>query len=559
MCFYNECMNSAVLLIGISVAFSAAYLFYAGFLARNFRLDPARKTPAHEFHDGRDYVPAKHWLVLFGHHFSSICGAGPIVGPALACAYWGWGWSVVWIVVGVIFMGAVADFSALVVSMREKGQSIAQISGAEISNRVKICFSIFLWITLILVISVFAIFAAKTLINEAEAVVPSLGLIPTAMIIGWLLYRTRFSNLGATLLGLAILIVLLRMGVVFPVSLPSFWGMDPEATWIIILLAYCFFASILPVQVLLQPRDYLASFILFAVIIIGVLSVLVTQPQIRAPVVTEFTPVAWPKAGPLWPMLFVTIACGAISGFHSVVASGTTSKQISSEAHACRIGYGGMLLESVVGVIVVISVCAGLQFERLTELVKGGGPISAFSHGYGSVTSIFLGDYGKTFAVLGLNAFILTTLDTATRITRYITSEILGVKNIYAATSVVVAASAILALTGKWGILWPLFGASNQLIAGMALLLASCWLLNRKRVYWMTLIPAFLMLFTTAAAFLYQFYVAWVRVDLAGKRDPDWLMMGLCALLVGLSLVIFADGLKIFRKEAASLQKARRG
>ena len=542
-------MNSALLLIFAILAFSVAYLFYGRFLSRTFGIDASRKTPAHELNDGIDYVPAKNWWVLFGHHFSSICGAGPIVGPALACAYWGWGISFVWIIIGAIWMGAVSDFSSLVLGMRQKGQSIAQISGTEISHRVKICFSIFLWISLIMVIAVFAIFGAKTFVQEPDAVIPSFGLIPTAVLVGWILYRTKFSNVAGTLLGLGILLLLLRIGTVYPITLPGIGPLNPEMIWIILLLVYCFFASVVPVQFLLQPRDYLASFILFGVIGIGVASILLTRPVLQAPVFTSWNPQAWPKAGPLWPMLFVTIACGAISGFHSLVSSGTTCKQISTESHACRIGYGGMLLESIVGVMVVIAVCAGLQFQELGHLVQTGGPISAFSRGYGNLTEVILGDYGKAFAILGLNAFILTTLDTATRITRYITSEVLGVKNIYLATSLVVGASAVLALTGKWGLLWPAFGASNQLIAGIALLLASCWLMNRNKPYWMTLVPSLLMLATTVAAFGVQFRTAFMRQNESGGPHPNWFMMILCVLLIGLALVIFAEGVKVFRKK----------
>jgi len=545
-------MNSVLLLALALIGFSLAYRFYGRFLSKIYGLDPRRQTPAHEFEDGVDYVPAKNWWVLFGHHFSSICGAGPIVGPVLAVAYWGWGISLVWIVFGAILMGAVADFSSLVVSMRSKGQSIAQVAGFEISPRVRLYFSIFLWIALILVIAVFAIFGAKTFIQEPDAVVPSFGLIPTAILTGWLLYRTKTPNIVATVLGLSVLLILLLVGTQVHILLPPLGGMSPQMLWIVILLIYCFCASVMPVQVLLQPRDYLASFILFGVIAIGVASIFVTQPEMPATLVTAWTPTAWPNAGPLWPMLFVTIACGAISGFHSIVASGTTCKQITSEAHVCRIGYGGMLLESLVGVMVLIAVAAGLKGTELVNFLKTGGPISAFSHGYGNITSVFLGDYGKVFAILGLNAFILTTLDTATRITRYITSEIFGVKNLYVATLIVVAASALLALSGQWNLLWPAFGASNQLIAGIALLIAACWLSNRGRRSVFVFVPAVLMLVTTVGAFGFQFWQAVTRRDDAGMASPDWMMTVLTAILIALAFMIVVETLLMLQKKINS-------
>jgi len=487
-------MNAALLLGIALICFLLGYKIYGRFLSRTFDLKDSRKTPAHELNDGRDFVPAKNWWVLFGHHFSSICGAGPIVGPVLACAYWGWGVSFLWIVVGAIWMGAVSDFTALVMSVRAKGQSIAQVSGIEISKRVRLYFSVFLWIALILVIAVFSIFAAKTFISEPDAVIPSFGLIPTALLVGWLLYRIKMSNVLVTIIGLSILGILLFAGSRIDIIMPQIGPLSPENIWILILLVYCFVASVTPVHVLLQPRDYLASFILFGMIAVGIASIFWTRPVIQTPAFLGFMSDEWPKAGPLWPMLFVTIACGAISGFHSLVSSGTTCKQIASESHCCRIGYGGMLVESTVGVLVLISVSAGLGQGVLSSHLKTGGPIAAFSHGYGAISEVFLGGYGKTFAIVALNAFILTTLDTATRITRYITTEVFGIQNMFLSTLIVIVASAWLALTGQWNLLWPAFGTANQLIAGITLIVASCWLLNRGKSYAVTFIPALIMI-----------------------------------------------------------------
>ncbi len=540
-------MNSIWILISALVWFSVGYLAYGRRLARVYGVDAQRQTPAHEHEDGIDYVPAHNWLVLFGHHFSSICGAGPIIGPALAVAYWGWAPSVIWVFLGSVLMGAVADFTSLFVSVRSDGHTISDIARPEISPRARLLFSWFIWVALVLVVAVFAIFAARTFIKEPDAVIPSLALIPVALLTGHLLYRTKVSNTAATLLGIGLLLVALFLGTQFPVELPTILGMSPETLWIVLLLGYCFVASITPVQVLLQPRDYLASFLLFGAISIGIVSILLTGPTMQANAFNGFSPSAWPQAGPMWPMLFVTIACGAISGFHSLVSSGTTCKQISSEAHACRVGYGGMIMEALVGVLVIICVGCSLAAPRLQEVLgpTGGGPISAFSIGYGMISQPILGGYGEAFAVMTLNAFILTTLDTSTRIGRYLTSELFGTTNMYVSTAVIAGCGGALALTGQWTVLWPAFGTSNQLIAALALLVGSCWMMRRGKSPLYTLIPACIMLVTTLAAFAYQLYGAVTKLNEAGQPDPNWFLAGLIAVLIVLAGVVFWEGVTV--------------
>ncbi len=528
-------MNSLTLLFTAIAVYVAGYFFYGKFISSILGVDARRLTPAHQKNDGVDFVPAKNWIVLFGHHFSSICGAGPIIGPVLAVAYWGWGVSFLWIVLGAVLMGAVSDFTSLLMSVRKEGESIASLSGFEISKRAKIFFSVFLWISLILVIAVFSIFAAQTFITAPEAVVPSLGLIPAALLLGWMLYIKKVPELKASLLGLVILGSLLVLGKYWELVLPEFMGLSSQTLWVLILLFYCFIASVTPVQVLLQPRDYLGSFILFGLILMGMISIFFEHPEIQTPLYNSWNPKDFPKAGSLWPMLFVTIACGAISGFHALVSSGTTCKQLSSEGHACRIGYGGMLVESFVGILVLICVSAGLSHGRLTgHLIQGGGgPIVAFSEGYGNLSRFFLGDYGTSFAVLALNTFILTTLDTATRITRYLTTELFGIKNKYIATLIVVVASAALALSGKWNLLWPAFGTANQLIAAITLLVAACWLINRSKSFYFTMIPAVLLLLTTVAAFAIQ--------AIQSFRDKNYFLALMTVVLISLAFFILSE------------------
>ncbi len=534
-------MSSVALLVLTILILTLGYFIYGRFLKHTFGVDPNRKTPAFDQRDGVDFEPAKNWLVLFGHHFSSISGAGPIVGPVVACAYWGWGPSVLWLLIGAIWMGGVADFASLFISIRAKGESIGSIAKPEISRRARLFFMIFIWFALVLVVAVFSIFAAKTFVKEPTAVIPSVGLIPLAIFFGWLVYKKNIKNLIATPIGLAFLALLLIIGTKIPVTLPALGNLNAETLWILLLLIYAFFASVTPVQVLLQPRDYLASFILFFIVSLGIASVFITHPTMESKMFVSFNPVAWPKAGPLWPMLFVTIACGAISGFHSVVSSGTSCKQIASERHVRRVGYGGMLLECLLGVLVVIAVGAVLSYEELSGFLKSGGPIEAFSAGFGKLSYFILGDYGKPFAVLALNAFILTTLDTATRITRYLTTELFGVSNKFLSTLIVIIACSVLALTGKWATLWPAFGASNQLIAGISLLVASCWLLHRGKTMWCAFIPSILMLIITIAAFAYQFFEA-----IKGPK-PDFIIGALSLGLSAMALLVFKEAFQVIR------------
>ena len=541
-------MSAIWLLLIALLWYGFGYRWYGRRISRVVGIDEKRTTPAYSREDGIDFVPAKNWLVLFGHHFSSICGAGPIIGPALAVAYWGWAPSFVWLLLGAVLMGAVADFTSLFVSVRSDGHTMPEIARPEISPRARLLFSWFIWIALVLVIAVFAIFAARTFIQQPTTVVPSFALIPVALLTGHLLYRTALSNTVATLIGLALLLLALLVGVQIPIELPEVLGLSAETQWILVLLAYCFVASITPVQVLLQPRDYLASFLLFAAIGIGLASVLVSAPTMQADALHAFRPSDWPQAGPMWPMLFVTIACGAISGFHSMVSSGTTCKQLANEAHACRIGYGGMIVEGIVGVLVVICVGAALERGELVEILGNGGPIAAFSAGYGAMSRSFLGDYGTAFAVMALNAFILTTLDTGTRIGRYLTGELFGTSSMYASTAITIVASAALALTGQWSYLWPAFGTSNQLIAALALLVSSCWLLRRGHKVVYTLVPACIMLATTLGAFVYQLHSALTRTTPdTGSADPDWFLAALVSVLVVLAIVVFREGLRVLR------------
>jgi len=530
-------MNSSLLAIISLALFVGGYRFYGGRLEKLFDIKKDETTPAHRMHDGIDYVPAKNWFVLFGHHFSSIAGAGPIIGPIIALSIWGWAPAILWIVLGSIFIGGVHDFGSLAISVKHDGRSIADIAGSLISHKAKILFASFVWLALILVIAVFMYLCADTLAVEPKIVIPTFGLIAIAMLVGYLLYNVKANHALVTILGLALTVLLIILGQKFPI-LPAVGNV--RLLWGYVLLAYCFAASVLPVQILLQPRDYLSAYLLFFGVIVGYAGVFITHPAMVMPAYLPRNA----ADNVMWPMLFVTVACGAISGFHSLIASGTTSKQLATQADAKKIGYGAMLAEGAVAVLAVIVVGAGLNSRAaLSEYLSqtGSGPVGAFGGGYSAITKPILFGMGGFIAILILNAFILTTLDTATRIGRYLTHELFGIKNRFIATLIVVVLSGSLGLSGNWKKIWPVFGATNQLIAALALLVITVWFLSRKKRASYIIIPGLFMLVTTVAALLYSLdkYI----------HSKDYLLVGMTAVLLFLSGYLLYEVL-VFRKRA---------
>ncbi len=495
-------MSSVAVLISVLVVFALGYRFYARFLEKEVGIDDSKPTPAFEKYDGVDYVPAKHWMILFGHHFSSIAGAGPIVGPILACIWWGWVPAVIWAMLGSVFIGGVHDFLAMAISAKEGGESIGVIASKYISRRAGLVFLIFVWLALVLVVAVFALVCAKTFVEEPRIVLPSLGIIPVAVLIGFLVYRFNTRLLWATVIGLSLLAGFIWLGSFYKITLAKNY-------WMAVLMIYAFFASIIPVNFLLQPRDYLSAYLLFFSLAVMSIGVLLVNPQISFPAVKSL---ASAKGGPLFPMMFITMACGAVSGFHSLVASGTSSKQLIKQSHAKRIGYLGMLSEGLLAVLVVICLTAGVKHLGISpDKVNGSYAIKLFSEGFGRITYFLTKSWGKFIAVIVLNAFILTTLDTATRITRYVTQELFHIKSKILSTLLVVASAFGLIVSGGWQKLWQVFGASNQLLASLAFLAAASWLLTYKKKYLLAFIPGIFMLLVSLSAVIIkarQFFVS---------------------------------------------------
>jgi carbon starvation protein len=531
-------MNAVLLIVVPFVGYLIAYRLYGRFLAEKiFNLRPDAPVPSRELEDGQDYVPTRKG-VIFGHHFTSIAGTGPIVGPAIGII-WGWLPALIWIFVGSIVMGAVHDFGTLVVSMRNEGKSLSEVAARYVNGRVRSIFFLIVFFELWIVISIFALVIAILFNMFPQSIFPVWMEIPIAVALGWAIYKKRANVVAATCLAVVAMYVTVVLGHwVYP-TLPKggfFGGRLPlTGAWAVVLLAYAFVASTLSVTTLLQPRDYINAWQLFVamgLLVVGALaSGLFGGMDVIAP--------AWnptPRGAPsLWPFLFVTIACGAISGFHSVVSSGTSPKQISSERDTLFVGYGSMLMEGALAVLVVCAVAAGIgmRYEvkeggQVVEVLSGG---AAWNHHYASwdaakglgskVNAVVIGAANmletiyipRELGIIVIGVFIAsfagTTLDTATRLQRYVVAELgatlkmsfLG--NKYAATAVAVVTAAVLVfVTGASGsgalTLWPMFGAVNQLLAALALLLVTVYLKRKGGLkYLVTALPCVFMLVMT--------------------------------------------------------------
>ncbi len=418
-----------------------------------------RQTPAHT-NKGVDWSPANP-LVLFGHHFSSIAGAGPIVGPVLAAALFGYSPVWLWIVAGSVLLGGVHDWLSLMVSVRNSGKSISDVASSTISSNAKKFFGWFVFFALILVVAAFTMLAAKTLVQSPELVIPTFGFIIAAIMFGFM--RRKMGLLISTVIALAIAAIFIWLGFKFPIKLPL--KFNAILVWELLLLIYAVIASLLPVELLLQPRDYLSSYLLFAGLILGTLGILFSHNiKISLPSFTHS-----PKM-PIFPFLFIVVACGAISGFHSLVSSGTTSKQLSKESHARPVAYGGMLTEGLLALIALSAV--SVVGSKLTN-----NPLFNFSNGFSILTQA-LGIPAKlsfVAATFMINAFILTTLDTSVRIGRMIFTELTGASPTISTLILTVAALTFLQL-GALKAIWPVFGACNQLIAALTLIVLYAYL-----------------------------------------------------------------------------------
>jgi carbon starvation protein len=559
-------MMTVLLMVAAFVGYIVAYNTYGRFLARRiFRINPDAAVPAVSQRDDRDYVPTRR-IIVFGHHFASIAGTGPIVGPAIG-VIWGWVPAFIWVFVGSIVMGGVHDFGSLVISLRNRGRSIADITSELVGPRVRLIFFLVVLLILWVVIAIFGLVIALIFNRFPASVIPVWSEIPIALALGWLVYRRKLER-GLLVFDISAVVLMyatILVGWKFPFLMPAVFGMPATGVWTVVLLAYAFIASILPVTVLLQPRDYINAWELIVALVLMVLGVLVAGFGGHLPLVAPAFRSGVPGAPPLWPILFITIACGAISGFHSLVSSGTSSKQLAREPDALFVGYGAMLVESALAVLVIIACCAGIGMAYRTadgSVLHGvaawtrhyaswgaaegmNANLDAFITGAANLLSSFGVPIGAAVTVMGVLvvSFAGTTLDTATRLQRYVIAELAtsaripALGNCWAATSIaVVSAGALAFATGANGAgalkLWPVFGALNQLLAGLALLVIAAWLRPRTRYYWLALGPALFMLLLTS----------WALVMKTGQfvRAQNWLLttVSLVCLLLEAWMVI---------------------
>ena len=600
-------MLTLLIAVGAFVGYLVAYHTYGRWLSRKIiKLDADAVVPSHELRDDVDFVPTKK-EVIFGHHFTSIAGTGPIVGPAIA-VFWGWLPALVWVLVGSIFFGAVHDFGALVVSLRNRGQTVGEVAGRLINKRARLLFLLILFFALTIVLAIFGLVIASIFKSYPESVLSVWIEIPIAVAIGFWVYRKRGGLLLPSLVALALLYAGIYVGVYHFQFTFAAVGLDvsnPIITWTVILMGYCFVASVLPVWTLLQPRDYINSHqLMVALGLLGLgLVVASATGQVdlvaSAPAVADTAPAGAP---PIWPFLFITIACGAISGFHCLVSSGTSSKQLTCETDAQFVGYGSMLLEGALAVIVILACCAGVGMgvenggDRLTGLAAwqtkydASGDWSKF--GLSQKVGAFVDGGANFVSSLGIArelavgiiavlvaSFAATTLDTATRLQRYVIQElgstlrIAPLTNKYTATAVAVVLGAAMATIPAPGkpmgtgglILWPLFGATNQLLAGLALMVIVFYLWRRNINIWFALIPMVIMLAMPAWALCWQLFnsgTGWalpVLAMAAGREPWAWsnthLLFTIGLATLGLQVWMVIEGLLLWPRARGVLEE----
>ncbi|MFA5113633.1 MAG: carbon starvation CstA family protein [Candidatus Margulisiibacteriota bacterium] len=574
-------MNIAVLLLITAPLFVLAYFWYGGFLARVLGTDDRRRTPAMEINDGVDYVPTK-TPVIFAHHFSAIAGAGPIVGPTIALFY-GYLPVWLWIVVGAVFFGAVHDFTALFISVRERGRSMAEVAGQTLGRSGFALFISFTIIMIVLVTSAFLGLTAKALTSLAPlsilGAVAGQGLVKTVLVdgvecariggiaststifitllsplIGYFLFiRKANTTLMSVLAGL-VAVASILLGFAFPLTIDF-------RLWMVILSLYTLLAAGVPVWAILQPRDLANVQILYAGIVLlalGIVSCAVAGVTFTAPALNLWPANNSPALGFIWPVLFITVACGAISGFHALVSGGTSAKQVEKESHTRAIGFGGMLLEGFLSVCVVSVVAAGLQFTDYVNLVfpaeiARSNPILAFALGAGNILNRGLGippEIGAIFGILLVEGFVITTLDTAVRLNRYLFEELWGLifkkvprllRAYWFNSFLSVALMLFLGYSNAYITIWPIFGTGNQLLAALTLIAVSAWLMVRGKPAWFTVWPALFMIATTFASLLLLLFTKYLPAG-------NYPLVAADLLLLALAFGMAAKGAQLFIK-----------
>ena len=570
-------MDTLLLILICGGGYIVAYHTYGRFVAKKiFKLDNNTPAPSERLRDGIDYVPTRRGII-FGHHYTSIAGTGPIVGPAIGII-WGWLPAILWVFLGSIFMGAVHDFGALIVSIRNEGKSISEAAAKYINVRVRFIFFAVVFLALLIVIAVFGVVIAAVFTTFPRAVIPVWVQIPIAIGLGYAVYKRSANVILATIVAVGGMYLTIVIGSYFPITLSTFAGIPATGVWVIILLIYAWIASTLPVTFLLQPRDYINAWQLFIAMGLLVAGAVFATFSGGLPLVAPALNANLPdNTPPFWPFLFITIACGAISGFHSLVASGTSAKQVARETDSLFVGYGSMLLESFLAVLVLVCVGAGIGMALKLdtgEILTGS---AAWQHQYSTwigsqglaakIAPVVLGaanmmgkigipeSVGITLMGVFIASFAGTTLDTSTRIQRYVISELSSdlhipfLSNRWAATTFAVLTAAGLAFaTGANGmgamVLWPLFGGANQLLAALALLVITLYLRQKAGVkYLVTAVPCVIMLIITSWSM--------VQSEIEYFTQGKWLLLVIGGGITVLATWMTIETIIVFRVKAA--------
>ncbi|HET7903278.1 MAG TPA: carbon starvation CstA family protein [Candidatus Eisenbacteria bacterium] len=562
-------MSLTLIAIAVIVVLTLGYTLYGQLVARQYALDDSKTTPAVLVNDGVDFVPTKRFFLL-GQHFSAIAAAGPIAGPILACQLFGWGPSLLWIALGVVFIGAVHDFSALVASVRHKARSVAEIVKENLGRRAWFAIMAFIWIALVYLVIAFADITAATFVGKTEELEGAMPFNKGGAV--------AFASTAYLLLSIVMGLIqrkwdppLWLMTVIFvPATLVAVWAgtqfstllIASQTSWGVIIMVYCFVASLLPVWMLLQPRGYLGGFVLYMALAVGLIGIFFGGFEIKQPMTTAAPTFGF--AGSAFPFLFVTIACGACSGFHGLVASGTTSKQIAKESDCKPVGYGAMLLEAFVAVIALATIMIVAP-----DASKGVGPGRIYGDGIASFLTVLIGKdafiFAATFGAMAFSTFVFDTLDVATRLGRYILQELTNAHGRTAAIVATAITAAVPALVlvaagpGGYRTFWTLFGTSNQLLAALTLLGISVWLHRSGKRYWFTFAPMVFLMFITVWSLVGQ-TIQFVKAASAATGAavfPQVANASVAVLLFALTAFLVFESSKVFSKPPVQVPAAR--
>ena len=541
-------MNSVWILVIVFVWLIFGYRFYSKFIEKRLKINDKNQTPALKNKDTIDFSPANKPL-LIGHHFEAIAGAGPIIGPILAVSYFGWLPVVLWLSLGSVLIGAMHDYTSLIASVRNKAQGVSNIAKKSLNSRAGTLFGIMILVTLILIITVFTVSTAESIANKTDLIIPLITINVVAIFFGYSIEKLKWDYKPLTVISLILIAFSIWFGIMYPIDLSFLSPILLRNILITLIIIYAGIASVVPVWILLRPRDFLSAIHLSLLLLLGLVSVFIVRPEINAPA-TISNPIF-----PLWPILFITVACGAVSGFHGLVSSGTTSKQLAKESHGRAVGYGGMLLEAILAVFVTIVVISGLKWGTglgTFQAELGKGWIILFSSGYGNIVS----QVGIPFITLSVasligammvNQFILTTVDSSARLGRFIVAESLITKlkkRKILVTLLLLIPSWLLAITNSYETMWRLFGTSNQLIAAITMIAVSSFFISKKINVKFIIAPAVLVLATTLAALVYLTFKSGGYIG-----QGNFVLAGISMLMFILGIFVAIEGFQILRKK----------